>query len=362
MAWFGKKSNVDSEYIDYTDADAQTRFRTLNQATGEQLSKSKNKKEVAIQEPVKYIDSIDIGQGYRTKGGRKGSYKNLHEVLKELSTNIIVNSIISTRANQVARYCVPAREREDNIGFEVIPKDSKDELSTHDEANIKHIEEFIKNTGENLDPTRDSFRQVAKKWVRDILTYDQLNAELVYTEGYDSQLFKFIAVDASTIYHAVDEKTYTTPKGKDAKVYVQVMEDGLAHSKFNKDEMIFEVMNPRTDIYARNYGLSPLEVAMSHVGYHQMTEAFNNKYFSQGGTTMGLLHIKTGENSTARALEDFRRDWQQKFTGVNGSWKVPVVTADDVKYINMNQSSRDMEKHLMIIQSFEKLPLSSNWH
>lgn len=342
MAWFRKKKVYEEELVDYTNIDTDTRVRLLQQQT-EKLQKSTNKKEVAIQEPVKFIDAVDLGQGYRTKGNKKGMYKNIHEVLKELSTNIIVNSIITTRANQVARYCVPAKEREDSIGFEVVPKDIKKDLSTHDVANIEYIEDFIKNTGQTLDPTRDSFRQIAKKWVRDLLTYDQLNTELVYEDDLDSPLYKFVAVDASTIYHAVDPKTYKTPKGKNANIYVQVLEDGIVYEKFKKHEMIFETMNPRTDIHSRMYGLSPLEVAMSHVGYHQLTENFNNKYFSQGGTTMGLLHIKTGENSTSRALEDFRRDWQQKFTGVNGSWKVPVVTADDVKYINMNQSSRDME-------------------
>lgn len=342
MVWFRKNKVYEEELVDYTNIDTDTRVRLLQQQT-EKLQKSTNKKEVAIQEPVKFIDAVDLGQGYRTKGNKKGMYKNIHEVLKELSTNIIVNSIITTRANQVARYCVPAKEREDSIGFEVVPKDIKKDLSTHDVANIEYIEDFIKNTGQNLDPTRDSFRQIAKKWVRDLLTYDQLNTELIYEGDLDSPLYKFVAVDASTIYHAVDPKTYKTPKGKNANIYVQVLEDGIVYEKFKKHEMIFETMNPRTDIHSRMYGLSPLEVAMSHVGYHQLTENFNNKYFSQGGTTMGLLHIKTGENSTSRALEDFRRDWQQKFTGVNGSWKVPVVTADDVKYINMNQSSRDME-------------------
>ena len=102
-------------------------------------------------------------------------------------------------------------------------------------------------------------------------------------------------------------------------------------------------MNPRTDIYSYRYGLSPLEVSLSEVGYHDMTEDFNAKYFSQGGTTMGVLQIKTGSGTTAASLEDFRRDFTNFFGGVNGAWRIPVIAAEDVKYINMNQSSRDMQ-------------------
>lgn len=341
MGLFNKKRSigrVDSIYED----EVQARIDIFKKQK-ESVNKSVNKKESSVVDPTQLIGTIDVGRGYRMKGDGRGGQHNIHMVLKELSTNIIVNSIITTRANQVARYCVPAKEREDSIGFEVVPKDnSQVELTSHDVANITRIEEFIKNTGEGADPSRDNFRQISKKWVRDILTYDQLNAELIYNTGVDSSLFKFQAVDASSMFHAVDAKTHTIPKGKNAKVYVQVLEE-MIQAEFMKEEMIFESMNPRSDIYARGYGLSPLEVSMNHVGYHHMTELFNSKYFSQGGTTMGLLHIKTGENSTSRALEDFRRDWQQKFTGVNGSWKIPVVSAEDVKYVNMNQSSRDME-------------------
>jgi hypothetical protein len=31
------------------------------------------------------------------------------------------------------------------------------------------------------------------------------------------------------------------------------------------------------------------------------------------------------------------------FSGINGAWKIPVITAEDVKFVNMTQSSKDME-------------------
>lgn len=355
--FFNRRPKKDATLVPINEATADTmlRIRDIQEQTSkrpsntysEEISKSFKGKELAVSEPVKYLSSIDLGQGYRNKGKKNGAYQNLHEILKELSTNIIVNSIITTRANQVARYCTPARDKEDKIGFEVFlkeePTSTFDEMNKNQKSSILRAEQFLVNTGVAPDTSRDSFRQLIKKWVRDLMTYDQINAEKVFKDGEGSRLLKIDAVDASTIYHVIDKVTHERPKGKNASLYAQVLEDGIVKSKWNKHEFIFEVMNPRSDIYSARYGLSPLEVAMSHVGYHTMTEQFNSKYFSQGGTTMGLLHIKTGDQVSTRALEDFRRDWQSRFSGVNGSWKIPVISADDVKYVNMNQSSRDME-------------------
>lgn len=355
--FFNRRPKKDATLVPINEATADTmlRIRDIQEQTSkrpsntysEEISKSFKGKELAVSEPVKYLSSIDLGQGYRNKGKKNGAYQNLHEILKELSTNIIVNSIITTRANQVARYCTPARDKEDKIGFEVFlkeePTSTFDEMNKNQKSSILRAEQFLVNTGVAPDTSRDSFRQLIKKWVRDLMTYDQINAEKVFKDGEGSRLLKIDAVDASTIYHVIDKVTHEKPKGKNASLYAQVLEDGIVKSKWNKHEFIFEVMNPRSDIYSARYGLSPLEVAMSHVGYHTMTEQFNSKYFSQGGTTMGLLHIKTGDQVSTRALEDFRRDWQSRFSGVNGSWKIPVISADDVKYVNMNQSSRDME-------------------
>lgn len=358
MGFFKRRAKKDASLVpidSHTTEDVVTRIRMIEQQrqmskiskSAEKIEKSYNKKEVAVVEPVKFLSSIDLGQGYRNKGMRNGGLQNLHEILKELSTNIIVNSIINTRANQVAQYCSPAREREDSVGFEIYLKEEPtkafDDLNQVQRSAILRAEKFLVDTSINEDPSRDSFRQLMKKWVRDLLTYDQVNAEKVFSKRENSKLLSFNAVDASTIYHAIDPDTHETPKGENAPRYVQVLDDGTIASKFTKHEMMFEVMNPRTDIYSSKYGLSPLHVAMNHVGYHKMTEEFNSKYFSQGGTTMGLLHIKTGAQTTTRALEDFRREWQSRFSGTNGSWKIPVITADDVKYVNMNQSSRDME-------------------
>lgn len=114
-------------------------------------------------------------------------------------------------------------------------------------------------------------------------------------------------------------------------------------AEFKAKEMAWEVHNPRTDVTVGRYGYPELEIALNHLQYHENTEVFNARFFAQGGTTRGLLHIKTGDQQSNQALQQFRREWTSMFSGINGAWKIPVITAEDVNFINMTQSSKDME-------------------
>lgn len=308
--------------------------------TEEELAKAYGMKKISYVEPVKMLGNIDFTGGFAYRPSKGGSAKARHTVLKEASRNIIVNAIITTRSNQVAQFAQPARLDSNGVGFEVVLKDKQDttKLKGTEEERIRELEDFLNNLGSKPATGGKNFRFWTRQIVRDILTYDQTNSEIVYDDN--GVPVSFSAVDASTIFYAAN-KDGSAPTDNDY-AYVQVVDETTAVG-FKKGELTFNVMNPRTDIYAYQYGLSPLEVSLSEVGYHDMTEDFNAKYFSQGGTTMGVLQIKTGDGTTAASLEDFRRDFTNFFGGVNGAWRIPVIAAEDVKYINMNQSSRDMQ-------------------
>lgn len=308
----------------------------------EALAKAYNAKKISYVEPIKSLGAVDFRGGIPYKSMKDGIPKSRQVILKQASKNIIVNAIITARSNQVAQFAQPARLDPNGVGFEVVPKDQAGSnnpvITKADQERIKHIEDFIHFT-RNKQTSESNFRKWSRQVVRDILTYDQTNTEITYDRN--KQPLRFDAVDASTVYYA-SHKDGSAPTGKNENKYVQIVDDTVAIG-FKAGELTFDIMNPRTDINSYRYGLSPLEVSLSEVGYHDMTEDFNAKYFSQGGTTMGVLQIKTGEGTTAAALEDFRRDFTNSFGGVAGAWRIPVISADDVKYINMNQSSRDMQ-------------------
>ena len=306
------------------------------------IEKGFNNKNISMSTPARFLAGMQINSGFSYFGrqSRGTMYQDINQVLKGAARNSVVNAIIMTRVNQVSAYAQPARFSSDGLGFEIGLKDPVEgqDPSGADLKRIKELEEFLNNLGDKPQ-TDKNFRSWIKAVVRDTLTYDQTNTEIVYNK--DKTPKSFYAVDASTIYHASKKDGKPVDKNDKYK-YVQIVDDTTAVG-FKEGELTFNVMNPRTDIYAYQYGLSPLEIVLDEVIYHDMTEDFNNKYFTQGGTTMGILNIKVGGQTTVAALEDFRRDWTNMFHGTNGAWQVPVVAADDVKYINMNQSSKDME-------------------
>jgi hypothetical protein len=292
----------------------------------------------AYEEPL--LGTFSMNPDYKDAPSTYGTYNLLDTLKMYARKNIILNAIINTRINQVALFCSPARFSERGIGYQVRLKDPLQKQTSHDKANIKRIEDFLEHTGKDkTDYTKDNLRTFVKKITRDRLTYDKVNFELIYDT--DGGLNRFKAVDASTIYVAVDKEGHET-KGKNATKYVQILEKRKV-AEFKANEMAWEVHNPRTDITVGRYGYPELEIALNHLQYHENTEIFNARYFAQGGTTRGLLHIKTGTEQSNQALANFRREWTAMFSGINGAWKIPVITAEDVNFVNMTQSSKDME-------------------
>ncbi|QIA28677.1 portal protein [Phage f2b1] len=334
---FGKKEKQDT--IMPIDERVSVAIRQLeDEAIQKSRKRSNPGRAKAYEEPL--IGSFSVNPDFKEAPSVSGTNNLLNTLKIWARKNIILNAIINTRINQVSMFCSPARYSEKGVGYEVRLKDSLQELSSHDKANIKRIESFLENTGKDSDDyTKDNFTSFVKKLVRDRLTYDKINFELIYDST--GELNRFKAVDASTIYVAVDDKGHE-PKGKNADRYVQIIDQQKVAS-FKAKEMAWECHNPRTDITVGRYGYPELEIALNHLQYHENTEVFNARFFAQGGTTRGLLHIKTGQEQSNQALSAFRREWTSMFSGLSGAWKIPVITAEDVKFVNMTQSSKDME-------------------
>lgn len=313
----------------------------IRQLEDEAIQKSRNSnpgRAKAFEEPV--IGSLSMNPDFKEAPSVSGTHNLLNTLKLWSRKNIILNAIINTRVNQVSMFCTPARYSDKGVGYEVRLKDPLETMSSHDKTKIATIESFLEHTGKDkTDFAKDNFTTFVKKLVRDRLTYDKINFELIYDST--GKLNRFKAVDASTIYVAVG-KDGKSPKGKNAERYVQVL-DQQKVAGFKAREMAWEVHNPRTDITVGQYGYPELEVALNHLQYHENTEVFNARFFAQGGTTRGLLHIKTGQEQSSQALASFRREWTSMFSGLNGAWKIPVITAEDVKFVNMTQSSKDME-------------------
>lgn len=300
------------------------------------VQKSLNGDQKAYAEP--FLTVMDSNPDFRDKSSYTKSEHNLHEVLKKFGNNPILNAIIMTRQNQVSMYCQPARHSEKGLGFEVRMKDYTEEPGRKEKEQIKRIEDFLLNTGKSKDIDRDTFQNFCKKIVRDTYIYDQVNFEKVFNKKTNT-IDKFIAVDPSTIFYATNEDGEIIKGGQR---FVQVM-DKRAVTGFTSREMAMGIRNPRTDLNSSGYGLSEVEIAMKEFIAYNNTESFNDRFFSHGGTTRGVLQIKTGAQQSQRALQNFKREWKSSLSGINGSWQIPVISAEDVKFVNMTPTANDMQ-------------------
>jgi len=123
--------------------------------------------------------------------------------------------------------------------------------------------------------------------------------------------------------------------------------DGVVKSWFTGNELAFGTRNPRTSIYVQPYGFSELEQLIHQITSHLYAEEYNARYFSQGGTTKGIINIKSDPTINgvldANQIEGFKRQWHAQISGLTGAWKTPIVQTPGLEYLNVNQSNREME-------------------
>lgn len=290
-----------------------------------------------VEDPLSFVGSFD----YKDK-----PFSLTYDLLKRMAENSVIASIVNTRVNQVSTFTQPARYTKDGIGFEISLRNPKAKPTKEQSDMMLSIEAFIENCGFKYDPGRDSFDDLIRKIVRDSLIYDQMCFEIVPDRfGRPAEI---LAVDASTIRAAsvaplmgTDGIVATQLFGNDDVKWVQILQ-GKPVADFTGSELAFGVRNPRTDVNMQPYGYSELEILVKQVTSHLWAEEYNSRYFSQGGTTKGILNLK-GQNINKEQLDAFRRQWTAQIAGVTGAWKTPVVSVDGMEYINVSQSNREME-------------------
>lgn len=272
-------------------------------------------------------------------------------ILYQMSTkNSVVGAVINTRVNQVSTFTKPARFSEDGIGYKLRLRDPKQVPTKEQQDVMNSLELFLERCGFKQDSERDDFDAFIRKLTRDSLTYDQACFEIIYDrKGLPAE---FVAVDSATIRSAsedfdVQNSSYLTeaPKKNEEVKWVQVI-DGVMTAWFTAKEMAFGVRNPRTNINLQPYGYSELEQLVNQITSHLYAEEYNSKFFSQGGTTKGIINIKGDPNGIGNKeqLESFKRQWRAQVNGMSGAWKTPVLQVPDgVEYINVSQSNREME-------------------
>lgn len=250
----------------------------------------------------------------------------------------IIYAIIQTRINQVASFSRVQHDRY-QLGFRIKLRDTEKEPTRIERRWMQDMEMLITHTGVTDNPKgRDSFNTFLRKVMWDSLVYDQLCTEIVQNrKGVPCEWY---AVDGATIRLADSASTYVDEDKTKAVRYVQIY-DGMVIAEYSQDEMIFGVRNPHTDIRLFRYGVAELEILITTVTSLLYGFSYNTKQFTTASAPKGIINFKG--TIPERQLQAFRRFWYQLLSGPEGMWKTPITNAEDLQYINMQQTSRDME-------------------
>lgn len=250
----------------------------------------------------------------------------------------VLHAVINTRVQQVAAFCRPQHDRY-QMGFRIKLRDTEKEPTKAEREWMQQMETLITRTGVTEHPRgRDNFETFLRKLTWDSLTYDQLTFEVI--ENKKGEPCEWYAVDASTMRLADTASTYMDENLEKAVKFVQIY-DGQVIAEFNQNELCFGIRNPRTDIRLFGYGVSELEMLVPTVTSLLWGFEYNQRFFSQGTAPKGIINFKGTIPETQ--LQQFRRHWYQMCTGVENAWRTPITVSDELQYVNLQQSSRDME-------------------
>lgn len=197
--------------------------------------------------------------------------------------------------HEISRACINARKRHlTTLEWDIVPEEEEDKADyTSQKAQLKDLFQTI---GGRTNP----YRTFLSKMVEDLMVLDAISIYKQPTLGGD--LFKLIPVDAATVRVKVDETG-------DITGYRQII-DGRVVAEFDVEELIYAMMNPRTN---SPYGLAPLESLLMVVSSSLKAGMSNLAYLTEGNTPEGLFMLP--EDWTPSMIREFEENWNAVMAG-----------------------------------------------
>lgn len=250
----------------------------------------------------------------------------------------IVQAVIQNRLNQVLAFTRPQKSPFDP-GFKIRLRDVEATPTKADKKYIRGLESTImRSATRDVDPRlKDTFPSLMKKLARDSLMFDQACLEIVEDRrGLPSEWFH---VDARAIRLA--NTGSVSPLDDLEKDYAVMLWNNSIIETYNRRELAIMVRNPRTEMSGYGYGMPEMEMLVNTITSLLWAWQYNQNAFSQGSLQKGLLNITGAMNENQ--LQAFRHQWFQMAAGVENSWRMPILNAEDIKWVPMQNSNRDME-------------------
>ena len=246
----------------------------------------------------------------------------------------VIADAIRVRATQVQTFCQRPEDRH-APGFKVRPKDRNAKVTKKVEARCLELEEVILNCGWQREGTDNvGLREFCGMFVKDSLAFDQACFEVVPDRKGDPS---YIAIVDPTTVRLLDP---IAVEKDDDPFAVQVVQ-GMIVSDFTERELAFCVRHPRSGIKSYGYGQSEVETLVREITGFLWGIEYNRRFFSQGSATKGILNLKG--TIPDKHLQAFRRQWYAQVAGVNNAWRTPITNAEEIQWVSMQMSNKDME-------------------
>ena len=234
------------------------------------------------------------------------------------------------------------------IDWDIVPKDGI-ELTSEVQEHIDNVKNFFDNPNTN----KESFEEIRRKYIRDILEIDAGVINKIFNQR--GQMVEMVARDGATFTKNPDIFGMMTDRDDlimDSNIMMtnkeaSLMEPGWitaadAREKaayfqygwitgarpvpFGKKEIVWFERNPRTDSI---YGRSPVEILAETIQTLIYSIEHNLEYFNDNSIPKGIIGL---EGSDAEELKAFKDQWteQQRKKDSAGNWKkifhhVPIV-------------------------------------
>lgn len=253
----------------------------------------------------------------------------------------IINICIKNVQDRIRPFLKPSTNR--NFRGFVIHKVGEDVISAAGKTSKERtaIEKFLMNCGTDKDSDRDDFQSYCIKLIRDVLEIDEGATEIAYTKG--GKPYAFFAVDGATI-----EKVLPGQNNPYNIKYVQLI-NNIPQAFFPEGTMIFDCLNPRSDVRFSFYGYSPVEQAIDLITASINTLIYNAGFFTENKLPRGMLLLDgNASQETVEEMEDYLTDIMSG--SPSNQWRVPIVPAgsgngenNSIKWVQLGGTNKEME-------------------
>lgn len=261
--------------------------KTITQHLDGELSKaSSSPTSMGVKGAKRYaVNQVPNNTSLTTKPGTTISFKVLREfaIKHEIS-----RAAINYRKRQMAK-----------LDWDIVAAEHDQTSANAEEVAAAKL--FFKRVG----GAGNKYRKFLAKTIEDLLVLDAVAIEKQRTVG--GKLLDLIPLDASTIQLRVDESGATPLPPEIA--YRQIIR-GQVVAEFTTLDMVYDMMNPRTDT---PYGLAPLESLMIVVSSSLKAGLYNLSYLTDGNIPEGFFGVP--KEWTPNMIKDFQENWDAVMAG-----------------------------------------------